>query len=989
MKKEQKNTKVYEGLNASQVVIQREIFGDNLISPPVKTPWWKLFLEKFEDPIIRILIIAALVATAVGLVDGNYIEGIGIIVAILLATTLSFLNEFKANKEFDLLNKVTDDEPIKVIRDSEYTTIPKKDLVVGDIVLIETGEEIPADGTVFEAISLQVNESSLTGESVAVTKISTEHLETASLKEKAYPADKVLRGTFVVDGHGILEITAVGDSTEIGKTAKASMEETGVKTPLNLQLEKLSKIIGVFGFSTAGVTFLALTVRDVLIQELVLTMPQWYVVIILGLTVLALLYRVWLPIFYDALELLGRSISRPDIFTNKSIFGWLRGLVYGLMISVLFLVPAMFFNFISPYPWDWLNAHITEEFLKFFMIAITMIVVAVPEGLAMSVTLSLAYSVRKMTATNNLVRKMHAVETISAATVICSDKTGTLTMNEMRVYNVHFPTLKTNKLNAKDLSDIEKAIVESFCANSTANLDTTEATPKVLGNPTEGAMLLWLNDNQIDYKKWRDDFEIVHQWTFTTERKFMATYGISSMDSKPVLLVKGAPEIILNLCTKHVTENKVEDFSSQKEAILSELRKYQNRAMRTLAFATLENCEYADGIELEQLANNLTWLGFIAINDPVREEVPDAVKACLDAGINLKIVTGDTPGTAKEIARKIGLWNNDVDTDENNLMLGPDFGNLSDEEAGNKILDIKILSRARPLDKLRLVKLLQKKDQIVAVTGDGTNDAPALNYANVGLSMGKTGTAVAKQASDIILLDDSFTSIVNAVMWGRSLYQNIQRFLLFQLTINLLALAIVLLGPFIGVQLTLTVPQMIWVNLIMDTFAALALATQPPSKTVMKHKPRKPSDFIITKAMFKSIIISATAFIILLLTTIFIMQGSDGIITDYELSMFFTLFVLLQFWNLFNAKTLGTNNSTFHNFFSNKNFLVICGFILVMQIIIVEFGGKLFRTVPLSFLDWVLIIAGSSIVLWVGEFSRLVKRMRAAKLVLCHSSIDG
>ena len=979
MKKEAKNSKMYEGLTASQVTIQREIFGDNLISPPLKTPWWKLFLEKFEDPIIRILIIAALVATAVGLVDGNYIEGIGIIVAILLATTLSFLNEYKANKEFDLLNKVTDDEPIKVIRDSEYTTIPKKDLVVGDIVLIETGEEIPADGTVIEAISLQVNESSLTGESVAVTKLSTEQLSTASIKEKAYPADKVLRGTFVVDGHGILEITAVGDSTEIGKTAKASMEETGVKTPLNLQLEKLSKIIGVFGFSTAGVTFVALTVRDVLIDELVLTPPQWYVVIVLGFTVLALLYRVWLPIFYDALELLGKHKQNSTSVTNNSIFGWLRGLIYGLIIAVVFLVPAMLLNFISPYPWNWLNAFITEEFLKFFMIAITMIVVAVPEGLAMSVTLSLAYSVRKMTATNNLVRKMHAVETISAATVICSDKTGTLTMNEMRVYNVHFPTLKSNKLNVDEHSNIEKIIIESFCGNSTANLETKDATPKVLGNPTEGAMLLWLYANQIDYKKWRDNFEIIHQWTFTTERKFMASYGISGINAKPILLVKGAPEIVLNLCTKFLGDEKVEEFTSQKEGILTELREYQNRAMRTLAFAILEDVEYTEGIELEKLAQNLTWLGFVAINDPVREEVPDAVQACLDAGINLKIVTGDTPGTAKEIARKIGLWDNNVDTDEKNLMLGPDFGNLTDEEAAERILDVKILSRARPLDKLRLVKLLQKKDQIVAVTGDGTNDAPALNYANVGLSMGKTGTAVAKQASDIILLDDSFTSIVNAVMWGRSLYQNIQRFLLFQLTINLLALAIVLLGPFIGVQLTLTVPQMIWVNLIMDTFAALALATQPPSKTVMKHKPRKPSDFIITKEMFKTILISAVAFIAILLTTLKIMQKSGDKITDYELSMFFTLFVLLQFWNLFNAKTLGTNNSTFHKFFSNKNFLVICGFILVMQIIIVQVGGKLFRTVPLSFIDWILIIADSSIVLWVGEFSRLLKRMRAAK----------
>jgi len=699
---------------------------------------------------------------------------------------------------------------------------------------------------------------------------------------------------------------------------------------------------------------------------------------VLGLAVLATLYRVWLPIVFDALDLMGKPQPRPQFLTKKSFFSWMRGLSYALVICVVFLVPAAFFNFIPGYPWDWLNRHITEEFLKFFMIAITMIVVAVPEGLAMSVTLSLAYSVRKMTATNNLVRKMHAVETISAATVICSDKTGTLTMNEMRVFNVHFPTLKTNKLNTEHLSYIEKVIVEAFCANSTANLELHETAPKVLGNPTEGAMLLWLHENKVDYKKWRDNFEIIHQWTFTTERKFMATFGMSDVNSKPILYVKGAPEIVLNRCSSCVGENHVEDFAAHKESILTELRDYQNRAMRTLAFAILENCDYQEGVELESFAQNLTWLGFIAINDPVREEVPDAVSACLNAGINLKIVTGDTPGTAKEIAKKIGLWNSETDTDQKNLMLGPDFGSLSDDEARERILGIKILSRARPLDKLRLVKLLQKQNQIVAVTGDGTNDAPALNYANVGLSMGKTGTAVAKQASDIILLDDSFTSIVNAVMWGRSLYQNIQRFLWFQLTINMLALVIVLLGPFIGVTLTLTVPQMIWVNLIMDTFAALALATQPPSRTVMNHKPRKPGDFIITKPMLKTIIISAVSFIALLLVTIFVMQ-KDGDISDYELSIFFSLFVLLQFWNLFNAKTLGTNNSTFHRFFSNKSFLVISLFILVMQILIVQFGGKLFRTVPLRIEDWLLVIAGSSMVLWVGEFTRLLKRIKLNK----------
>lgn len=973
MKKQKKNILALKGLSAEEVIYSREKFGANEITPPPREPWWKLYFKKFQDPIIRILIIAAVIAIAVGVVDGNYLEGIGIILAIFLATTLSFLNEFKASKEFDILNKVSDDDPVKVIRDSAYLSIPKREVVVNDLVLIEMGEEIPADGHIFDAVSLEVNESSLTGESKPVKKYSIGQLrEMGERKEGTYPVDKVLRGTLVVDGHGVIMVSEVGNNTEIGKAAIASTEVTGRKTPLDKQLDKLSKIIGIIGFIISGLTFIALIVHAVLVKELVLTLPQWYSVGLLSISILLLLYRVWGPMFYDAFELMGKVKNRPVILTSHNLIDYIKGYFIGILFFISGYIVGTSLNIISPYPWLWLNTHISEELLKFFMISVTMIVVAIPEGLAMSVTLSLAYSIRKMTATNNLVRKMHAVETISAATVICSDKTGTLTLNEMQVKKIHFPMLKENQLRKENLLFTDKILIESIAANTTANLSADiEKKSRVLGNPTEGALLLWLSDDGIDYDTYRKSFEFIYQWTFTTERKFMGTYGISNINNQPILYVKGAPEIILERCSKILTQDGLKNISEVSNEILLKLKEYQNRAMRTLAFAIVENPEYKDGIALEDLAKNMVWLGFVAIQDPIRKEVPKAIKACLDAGISVKMVTGDNPSTAKEIAKQIGLWK-ETDTDEKNLLLGPEFEQLSDEEACEKVLNLKILSRARPFDKLRLVKFLQKKNQVVAVTGDGTNDAPALNYADVGLAMGKTGTAVAKEAADIILLDDSFNSIVNAVMWGRSLYQNIQKFLTFQLTINVLALIIVLLGPFIGIELTLTVTQMIWVNLIMDTFAALALATSPPSWSVMKNPPRKPDDFIITKSMFKNIIGMALFFIITLTAVIFYIQ-KDGV-TDHELSIFFSLFVLLQFWNLFNAKTVGTNQSAFHDFWENKNFIIISSVILVMQIFIVQIGGKIFRTVPLSFETWIALIVCTSPILLIGELFRYNKR---------------
>lgn len=974
MIKEKKNILSNKGLTSDQVTANRQKYGSNVLTPPVKTPWWKLYFEKFEDPIIRILIIAAIISLAIGAVEGSYVESIGIIMAIFLATTLAFMNEFKAGKEFDALNQVRDDEPVKVLRDGAYTTVPKRDVVYGDVVLIEIGEEIPADGIVLESVSLQVNESSLTGESVPVAKHPRESEHHSTTKEHAYSSDKVLRGTLVVDGHGTILVMAVGDSTEIGHTARAASEETGKKTPLTIQLERLSKIIGVIGFGVAGLTFLSLVMRGVSIGELSMTPSQWYIIISALLFSVVAFYRVWVPIFFDFLDLIGKHKNFPEWLKDNSIFAWFKGFAAGIFVVAALLGIGILSKIISPTPAEWLTMYLAEEFLKFFMISVTVIVVAVPEGLAMSVTLSLAYSVRKMTATNNLVRKMHAVETISAATVICSDKTGTLTLNEMQVKEINFPMLKYPSIQKDDLYYTEKILIEAISSNSTANLSFEDGKAKVLGNPTEGALILWLNEQGVNYDTFRQSFKYENQWTFTTERKFMGTYGVSDINSKHILYVKGAPEIILKRCNNILTQDGLAPIENYSAEIENKLKDYQARAMRTLAFAIIEGEIKFDNKKLEELSNNMTWLGFVAIMDPVRPEVPSAVEACLKAGIQVKIVTGDTPGTAKEIAKQIGLWKpDDIETEA--LIIGSEFEKLSDAEAAERALKIKVMSRARPLDKLRLVKLLQSKNQVVAVTGDGTNDAPALNYADVGLSMGRTGTSVAKEASDIILLDDSFQSIVNAVMWGRSLYQNIQKFLLFQLIINVIAMITVLAGPFLGIKLTLTVIQMIWVNLIMDTFAALALATQPPTWTVMNKPPRRPGDFIITPPIAKRIFVTAAFFLVILIGTIFYFQ-SDSIVTNYELSIFFTLFVMLQFWNLLNAKTLGTNHSAIHKFRQNKALPLILGLIIVMQYIIVEFGGEVFRTVPLSFKDWMWLIFGTSFVLWFGELERLIRRRR-------------
>lgn len=861
------------GLTDQEVIASRQKYGENLLTPPKRPSIWKLYLEKFQDPVIRVLLVAAVFSLIISIIENEYAETIGIFFAIFLATGIGFYFEYDANKKFDLLNAVGEETPVTVIRNGKVKEIPRKEIVVGDIVILNTGDEIPADGTLVEAVSLQVNEANLTGELMVNKTTDPEHFD----DEATYPSNAVMRGTTVTDGHGTMKVDRVGDATEIGKVARQSTEQSDEKTPLNIQLEKLANLIGKVGFTIATLTFLIFTGKD--------------------------LYAY---------------------FTANTVETWEQ----------------------------WLQ--VAQIVLKYFMMAVTLIVVAVPEGLPMSVTLSLALNMRRMLKTNNLVRKMHACETMGAITVICTDKTGTLTQNLMQVHEAQV-----------DESNPE-LVAESIAVNSTAFLEEKAEgeKPSGVGNPTEVALLLWLNGKGADYISLRENAHTVNQLTFSTERKYMATLVDSPVMNKRVLYIKGAPEIVMSKCS--LSDDKIKAYNEQ-------LLAYQNKAMRTLglAYGIIPEGKSEDCAELVA-EGGMTFLGIFAISDPIRPDVPDAVKKCQSAGIGVKIVTGDTPGTATEIARQIGLWTEN-DT-ERNRITGTDFAALSDEEALERVLDIKVMSRARPMDKQRLVQLLQQKGAVVAVTGDGTNDAPALNHAQVGLSMG-TGTSVAKEASDITLLDDSFHSIATAVMWGRSLYKNIQRFIVFQLTINVVALLSVLLGAFFGSALPLTVTQMLWVNLIMDTFAAMALASISPSMDVMNEKPRKRTDFIISKAMQKNIFGTGICFLIVLMGLMAYMNNSAAGMDVHNLTIFFTVFVMLQFWNLFNASVFGTNHSIFKDAGHALGMLSVALIILVGQFIIVTFGGKVFRTDALPLMDWVYIIGGTSIVLWIGEIWRGIKRM--------------
>lgn len=877
----------YAGLTDAQVLESREKNGVNILTPAEKDSLWRRFFEKFGDPLIIILLIAGVLSIGISCYEyyglgqgaGVFFEPIGIFIAILLATGLAFVFELKADKEFALLNQVNDDEPVQVIRNGNAMQIPKRDVVVGDIVVLNTGEEVPADGELIEAVSLNIDESTLTGEPICHKTI----VEAEFDPEATFPSNYAMRGTKVMEGHGVMKVLAVGDHTENGKVFEAAQIDDSVKTPLNEQLDGLGDLITKISYGFA------------------------------------------------AAIIIGRVIM---YFVNSPDFDWVGFLAF---------------------------------FLQTLMVAVTLVVVAVPEGLPMAVTLSLAYSMRRMLKTSNLVRKMHACETMGATTVICTDKTGTLTQNQMQVYKTNFFGNPSNEV-----------LYEGIAVNSTAQLDLSGDKPQVLGNPTEGALLLWLKERGANYAELRDKAVRVEELPFTTERKYMATV-VKSANGNKILYVKGAPEIVFAMC---------KDTSGvAKKEIDAQLLEYQNQAMRTLGFAYQElNDGDAAIADNKVVAQNLHFLGIVAISDPVRPDVPGAVSEVLDAGIKVKIVTGDTPGTAKEIGRQIGLWN-DAEDGERNIITGVEFAELTDGELHERVGDLKIIARARPMDKKRLVEALQANNEVVAVTGDGTNDAPALKTAHVGLSMGD-GTSVAKEASDITIIDNSFSSIGRAVMWGRSLYQNIQRFILFQMTVNVAACFIVLFGAFMGMQSPLTVTQMLWVNLIMDTFAAMALASLPPSHSVMKEKPRPRDAFIINHSMWKSIIGVGGVFFLFLLGMLYYFEhaditsltevgaakmGANTGLSGYELSLFFTIFVFLQFWNMFNARAFATGRSAFH-FKGCGGFVMIAFVILVGQIAIVTIGGDFFSVEPLKIIDWVIIIGGTSLVLWIGEFLRLLKK---------------
>ena len=869
------------GLTDEQVKQSREQHGKNVLTPPQRTSLWKLYLDKYRDPIIQILLVAAFVSLILAFIEKNFMETIGIFVAVFLATTVGFYFERDAAKKFNLLTALSEEQPVKVRRNGKVMEIPRHDVVVGDVVLVEVGDEVPADGELIVCNDLQINESALTGEPVA-----EKSLEGGG--DGAYPRNVILRSTMVMNGRGEFVVTAVGDATEIGKVAKKSTEQTSVETPLHMQLDKLAKMISKVGSVVSVAAFFIFLIHDIL------TNPAW---------------------------------GGKDYF------------------------------------------YMAEIVLKYFMMAVTLIVMAVPEGLPMAITLSLALNMRRMLKSNNLVRKLHACETMGAVTMICTDKTGTLTQNKMQV-------------SALELKQGDEALLDTAIAlNSTAELNDG----KPIGNPTESALLLWLDAQGKDYEELRKQVNVLKQLPFSTERKMMAT--LAEVDGETYLFVKGAPEIVMKKC---IIEDRMQRQSAE------ELDEWQHKAMRTLAFAykkieaSIMRTSRTSTAEVVALldANDLQLQAIAAIADPIRPDVPAAVQECRHAGIEVKVVTGDTAATALEIGKQIGVFEDEpenIGADgsltslDQQMITGEQWEALSDEEAYERAKDIRVMSRARPTDKQRLVAMLQKRGEVVAVTGDGTNDAPALHYAHVGLSLG-SGTSVAKEASDMTLLDDSFKSIANAVMWGRSLYRNLQRFLFFQLVVNVAALLLVLGGSVIGTEMPLTVTQILWVNLIMDTFAALALASLPPSHEVMKDKPRKASDFIINKSIgFGILFCGIVFFLVMFALLVYCERRGKGGVDVHELTMFFTTFVMIQFWNLFNAKALMSHHTAFRHFLKDKGMMLVLVLVLVGQWIIVTFGGEMFRTTPLSLHEWLLIIGSTSVVLWAGELWRTFKRMIAKR----------
>ncbi|MCY3934731.1 MAG: cation-translocating P-type ATPase [Chloroflexi bacterium] len=955
------------GLSAAEVAASRAEHGANRITPPPRTPWWRLYLRKFDDPIIRILSLAALVSLAVGAIEGNLLEALGILLAIFLATALSFFNEYRAGREFDLLSQVDDEALVVVRREGAIVELPRHELVVGDVVLVERGAGIPADAEVLAALSLRVDEARLTGESIPVSKMPAETAATATLEDITFPRNHVFRGTLVVDGRATLRLRAVGDGTYIAGILQSSTAPTQREdSPLTAQLERLSRLIGVVGLAVAALIYFALVLQGALSGALPLAGGQWWTIAALSTAAFVALAPVWRPM----LPFGTKRFAQPR---------WPIAISSALAFAAALLLLARLSGALPADLAHWLPAEAGVELLHYFMIAVTIIVVAVPEGLAMSVTLSLAHSMRRLMAARSLVRRMNATEAVGAATVICTDKTGTLTQNTMSVHEVDFAAVDRASPGAP--ASAEAALIaEAIATNSTANLGRDEAgATTIIGNRTEGALLRWLHEERgQDYAVTRAATPIIGQVPFSTERKFMATRLENAH-----IHVKGAPELALAACA---------DLPEvQRSAIKHQLADYQRRGMRTLAFIWLPGkgrrsaeTDSADDATWEalrqgEIPTGFHWLGLVAISDPLRHDVQDAIAECQQAGVEIKIVTGDTALTAQEIARQCGLWSEENPDGAAPLHLdGPTFAAMDDAEIIPQLSRLRILSRARPHDKTRLVNLLRAQGEIVTVTGDGVNDAPALNAAHVGLAMG-SGDQIAKEASDIILLNDAFSSIVRTVRWGRALYANIQRFLLFQLTINFTALGVALLGPFLGVPFPLTIPQMLWVNLIMDTLAALALATDPPQPSDMRRPPRDPAAFILTRPIARQILAVGAAFIVALAALLlhFDAQFYDGGAQQrYAESAFFTAFVFLQLWNLLNARASGSGRSIWQGWRVNPSFSFILAIILLGQVILVSWGGDLFRTTPLRAEDWLLIALATSPVFWLGELARVFSQRR-------------
>jgi P-type Ca2+ transporter type 2C len=959
----------YQGLSDQQVSESRSKYGDNVLTAVKRDSLWSIFIGNFNDPVIRILLIAAVIAIGIGFYTGSFIDGVGIIVAILLATFLAAINEYRASKEFEILLKYNEEKQVVVIRNGVKTLVDKKDIVVGDLVILTEGYEVPADGEIVDSELFKVDESTVTGEAEPFTKMSKVKAE-GKIFDRAFKPYELFRSSTVVEGTCIMKVTGVGNSTEIGKTLKEVIEEEDVQTPLNKQLEKLSKLIGVVGFSVAFLTFMALFLRNVIVnEEFNFTHPQWYFLNVVFIGGLILLYKVWMPIVYDAFDLLGKEKDCPDDIENNDIKTWAKYIFYGLIFIAVFLSVPVLIGIVEAYNSYWIGVNVINLLIEFFMIAAVLIVVAVPEGLVMSVVLSQSYNMRKMKKEYTLVRKNSATETMGAATVICTDKTGTLTENRMSV----------SEFNMK-LPHDHPVVIGSVVLNSTASLEIRSENGsrlvKRIGNHTEAALINYLYDSYaIDVEEIRQSFEVVKKKPFSTEWKHMATYG-KDKENLEVNYLKGAPELILSKCSYIVTEENdiLSIDKDESKRILQKIELFEKKGRRVLGFAYKYGCDNFEG-------DDFIFLGYANISDPLRKEVKQAIARSLEAGIEVKIITGDAKLTSQTIAEDAGIWENDA---KSLHLSGQEFNNMSDDEAIRNIDNIKIISRATPDDKKRLVYLLQQANKVVAVTGDGINDAKALKSADVGLAMG-SGTDLAQEASKIVIINDSFLSIMNGVKWGRSLYQNIQRFILFQLTINVATLTIAMLGPFVGLQIPLTAVQLLWINLIMDTFGALALATEAPNPDIMKEKPRSPNAFIISKEMTKQIFIDASVFVAILLFYLFYSGLNNPSAMDtHELmnkqSIFFTIFVLLNFWNLFNAKTFGMRKSVFKGFFENQGFVVIALVIFVGQILMIQFGGDFFRTIPISFNDWMLVIGLTSIVLWFGEIRRWFSRLKALKL---------